>query len=216
MIGDYQAQLRWMNGARMRQTTDRMKGLVMTEQASRSRFGTLGLDVGVFGRWSRLVWGLLLLTPIVFAVITSDLLDSGDFYLQAALYLVGITAAYVFVYWAFGERFFATANPWVNTAILVGPAFAVGWWPILIAPVTGIELPDALVLAMGVYIGVSFILQWRIGYGGCEVVSIPIILLRRRYVTYCIPLVALDAVEKKIIDSRVGKQAASLSSNRHG
>lgn len=186
----------------------------MTEQESRSRFGTLGLDVGVFGRWSRLVLGLMLLAPIVFAVITSDRLDSGEFYLQATLYLVGITAAYVLVYWAFGERFFATANPWVNTAIFVGPAFMVGWWPILFAPATGVELPKALILAMGVYIGVSFILQWRIGYGGCEVVSIPIILLRRRYVTYCIPLIALDAVEKKIVDSRTGKQPVLASSVR--
>ncbi|MCZ6737066.1 MAG: hypothetical protein O7B77_03720 [Actinobacteria bacterium] len=193
-----------------------MKGFVMTEQASRSRFGTLGLDVGVFGRWSRLAWGVLLLIPIAYAVVTSDLLDSGAFYLQAVLYLVGITAAYVLVYWAFGERFFASANPWVNTAIFVGPAFAVGWWPILVAPVTGVELPEALVLAMGVYIGVSFILQWRIGYGGCEVVSIPIILLRRRYVTYCIPLVALDAVEKKIVDSHAARKAVLASSSRHG
>lgn len=198
-------------------TRNRMKGFVMTEQASRSRFGTLGLDVGVFGRWSRLAWGLLLLTPIVFDVATrSDLLSSGKFYLQAVLYLVGITAAYLFVYWAFGERFFASANPWVNSAIFVGPAFTVGWWPILVAPATGFELPEALVLAMGVYIGVSFILQWRIGYGGCEVVSIPIILLRRRYVTYCIPLVALDAVEKKIVDSFPGRQDVLASSSRRG
>ena len=69
---------------------------------------------------------------------------------------------------------------------------------------------------MGVYIGVSFILQWRIGYGGCEVVSIPIILLRRRYVTYCIPLVALDAVEKKIVDSFGGRQDVLASSSRRG
>lgn len=191
-----------------------MEGLVMTEQESRSRFGTLGLDVGVFGRWSRLVWGLMLLAPIVFVVTTSDRLDSGEFYLQATLYLVGITAAYVLVYWAFGERFFATANPWVNTAIFVGPAFTVGWWPILIEPATGVELPEALILAMGVYIGVSFILQWRIGYGGCEVVSIPIILLRRRYVTYCIPLIALDAVEKKIVDSHAAKKDVLASSSR--
>lgn len=197
-------------------TRNRMKGFVMTEQASRSRFGTLGLDVGVFGRWSRLAWGVLLLIPIAYAVVTSDLLDSGAFYLQAVLYLVGITAAYLLVYWAFGERFFASANPWVNTAIFVGPAFAVGWWPILVAPVTGVELPEALVLAMGVYIGVSFILQWRIGYGGCEVVSIPIILLRRRYVTYCIPLVALDAVEKKVVDSHAARKALLASSSRHG
>ncbi len=183
----------------------------MAQQVSRSRFGTLGLDVGVVGRWSRLLWGLLILVPIVYDVSTrSDLLDSGGFYLQAALYLVAITAAYVLVYWVFGERFFSTANAWINTAILVGPAFAVGWWPIIGAPLTGIEIPEALSLAMFVYIGISFILQWRIGYGGCEVVSIPIILLRRRYVTYCIPLVALDAVEKKIVDSRAGKHDALI------
>ncbi len=186
----------------------------MTEHVGRSGFGTLGLDVGVFGRWSRLAWGLLLLAPIVYAVVTSDVLHSGTFYLRALLYLAGITAAYVGVYWAFGERFFATANPWVNTAIFVGPAFTIGWWPILIAPATGVELPDALVLAMGVYIGVSFILQWRIEYGGCEVVSIPIILLRRRYVTYCIPLVALDAVEKKIVDSHAATKPVLASSSR--
>ncbi len=182
----------------------------MTQHAKRSGFGTLGLDVGVVGRWSRLLWGLLLLVPVAYAVFTSDLLDSGAFYLEAALYLVGITAAYVFVYWALGERFFSTANAWSNTAILVGPAFAVGWWPITVGRLTGIELPEALVLGMGVYIGISFILQWRIGYGGCEVVSIPIILLRRRYVTYCIPLVALDVVEKKIIDSRAGRHDAPI------
>ncbi|MCZ6461613.1 MAG: hypothetical protein O6705_05185 [Actinobacteria bacterium] len=182
----------------------------MAQHAKLAEFGTVGLDVGVVGRWSRLVWGLLLLAPIAYAVLTSDLLDSGTFYLEAALYVMGITAAYVFVYWALGERFFSRANAWINTAILVGPAFAVGWWPVIGAPVTGIEIPEALSLAMFVYIGISFILQWRIGYGGCEVVSIPIILLRRRYVTYCIPLVALDAVEKKIVDSRAGRHDALI------
>jgi len=41
----------------------------------------------------------------------------------------------------------------------------------------------------------------RIGYGGCEVVTLPILLLRKRYPTYCIPLVALDAVEKVVMDN---------------
>jgi len=57
-----------------------------------------------------------------------------------------------------------------------------------------------LQLAMGVYVGISFILQWRINYGGCEVVAIPILLFKRRYVSYCIPLVVADAVEKAIVD----------------
>ena len=181
----------------------------MTQQASRSRFGTLGLDVGIVGRWSRLIWGLLILVPVVYELSArSDLLGSGDFYLRTAVYLVVITAAYVLVYWAFGD-FFASANPWINTAIFVGPAFAIVWWPILFA-VTGIEISAGLALAMGLYVGISFILQWRIGYGGCGGVSIPIILLRRRHVTYCVPLVAIDLAEKKIVDSRTSRHAAPV------
>ena len=44
------------------------------------------------------------------------------------------------------------------------------------------------------------ILQWKIRYGGCEVVALPIILSRRRYTTYCIPLIALNAVEKVVVE----------------
>ena len=85
--------------------------------------------------------------------------------------------------------------------IFVGPAFLVGWWPIIIAPFVGTELPSAFLVAMGGYIGLSFILQWRIKYGGCEVVALPIVLFRNRYTTYCIPLVALDAAEKVVVDA---------------
>jgi hypothetical protein len=38
--------------------------------------------------------------------------------------------------------------------------------------------------------------------------------LRRRYVTYCIPLIALDAVEKKIVDSHAAKKDVLASSSR--
>ena len=39
--------------------------------------------------------------------------------------------------------------------------------------------------------------------------SIPILLLRRRYVTYCV-FVALDAMEKSIVDSRAIRHAADI------
>ncbi len=171
-------------------------------QNSKSRYGTLGLDVGWFGRWSRLVWGLFFLAPIVIALIQA--FNESRISLQFAgftvFYLMVITVAYTTVYWFLGERLFATANPWINTVILVGPAFVLGWWELTIGPLTGIRLPMGLQLAMGLYIGISFILQWRINYGGCEVVSIPILLFKRRYTTYCIPLVATDALEKAIVD----------------
>ncbi len=35
-----------------------------------------------------------------------------------------------------------------------------------------------------------------------RVVALPIMLLRRRYITYCVPLVAIDAAEKAIKDRR--------------
>lgn len=171
-------------------------------QAPRSRYGTLGLDVGWFGRWSRLVWGLLILVPTALALIR-DFNDSGISLRFAGLtifYFITIAVAYTAVYWFLGERLFATANPWINTAILVIPAFVIAWWEFTLGALTGIRLPMGLQLAMGLYIGISFILQWRIKYGGCEVVSVPILLLKRRYTTYCIPLVAVDAVEKAIVD----------------
>ena len=166
------------------------------------RFGRLGLDVGAVGRWSRLAWGALILLPLLFGA-AADLRGTGaslTLYGLGAAYFLGAAATYLAVYKLLGERLFARANPWVNTFILVGPAFLIAWWSAIITPTTGIELPDGLSLGMLGYIGVSFILQWRIGYGGCEVVALPIILFGRRYTTYCLPLVALDVVEKAVMD----------------
>ena len=175
---------------------------VGTTKRGTGKFGKLGLDVGVFGRWSRLLWGIAILLPLAFGAVR-DLQSSGlslSFYGLAGAYFLGIGAGYVSVYWVLGERFFARANPWVNTAVFVGPAFVVAWWELLFRPLTGLALPTALPLAMSAYIGVSFILQWKIRYGGCEVVSLPILLSKRRYTTYCLPLVAVDAVEKVVVE----------------
>ena len=58
---------------------------------------------------------------------------------------------------------------------------------------------------MGVYIGASFIVQWKIKYGGCEVVALPFPLVKRPYPTYCVPLVAPDAVEKQVSQRGLNK-----------
>ena len=132
-----------------------------------------------------------------------DLQSSGtslSFYGLAGVYVIGIAAAYVAVYRAFGERIFARANPWVNTAVFVGPAFVVAWRDLVFGPLTGLALPTALPLAASAYIGISFILQWKIKYGGCEVVALPMFLSKRRYTTYCLALVALDTVEKVVVE----------------
>ena len=175
---------------------------VGTAKTGTGKFGKLGLDVGLFGRWSRLLWGVAILLPVAVGAVR-DLQGSGSslsFYGLAGAYFLGIAAAYVLVYRSFGERFFARANPWVNTAVFVGPAFVGAWWELLFQPLTGLALPSALPLAMSAYIGISFILQWKIRYGGCEVVALPILLSKRRHTTYCLPLVAVDAIEKVVVD----------------
>ena len=99
----------------------------MSDPAPKSRYGRLGVDVGLFGRWSRLFWGILILAPLTIATL-QDFADGGvssAFYVQTALYFIAILAAYTVVYWFLGERLFARANPWINTAILVGPAVVV-------------------------------------------------------------------------------------------
>ena len=119
---------------------------VGTTKSGTGRFGKLGLDVGVFSRWSRLLWGVAILLPLAFGVV-GDIQGSASspwFYGLAGVYFIGIGAGHVAVYWALGERFFAKTNPWVNTAVFVGPAFVVAWWQLLIRPVTGIDLPSAL------------------------------------------------------------------------
>ena len=63
-------------------------------------------------------------------------------------------------------------------------------------------MPLPLVAATIGYIAISLIIEWQIKYGGCEVVSVPIVLFKKRYKTYCIPLVVIDAVEKTIMDKR--------------
>lgn len=184
-----------------------------TTKSGTGRFGKLGLDVGLFGRWSRLLWGVAILSPFAVGAVR-DLQDSGSslsFYGLAGAYFLGIAAAYVLVYRAFGERLFARAKPWVNTGVFVGPAFVGAWWELLFQPLTGLALPSALPLAMSAYIAISFILQCKIRYGGCEVVALPIILSKRKYTTYFLPLVAVDAVEKVVVErlmAPVGQQEA--------
>lgn len=161
-----------------------------------SNYGTLGRDVGDVGWWLRLLWGLLLLGPAVF-----EAEPSIRFIGLSLLLLILIAAAYLVGYRLLGRRLLATGSPWVNTAVLVGPGLLLLWWNVIIAPWTGLELPGALPFAIGLYIGLSFLIQWGVRYGGCEVIALPILIWGQRYVSYCIPLVAVDAVEKRMVDA---------------
>jgi len=166
-----------------------------------SKYGTLGLNIGLAGITSRVLLAVLYLISIPFAIINSSSLGSLPLFLVfIGVSLAGIAAAYTATYYLLGDRL-ARWNPWVNTAIFVGPAWSILLWG-GIGPLIGLALPAAFSVAMGTYIAISFILQSKMKYGGCEVVAVPILLVKRRYPTYCIPLVAVDAAEKAILDRR--------------
>ncbi len=61
---------------------------VGTTKTGTGKFGKLGLDVGLFGRWSRLLWGVTILLPLAFGAVrdvqSSDL--SVSFYGLAGAY----------------------------------------------------------------------------------------------------------------------------------
>jgi hypothetical protein len=169
-----------------------------------TRYGTVGYDLGPVGRWSRVGYGLLAAAGAAASTLIGldEAADPVAFLLQAAAYLAAITLAYLAAYWLLGERVFARADPWLNTLILVGPALTVSFWNLTLGPALGVDLPTPLTLAMLAYVGLSFVVEALIGYGGCEVVALPILVFQRRYVTYCVPVVLIDAAERGWMESR--------------
>ncbi len=151
---------------------------------------TLGLDAGFFGRWGRLILGgLVPLFSIGRLLLTNR--PSVEFAIAATAYFVAIFVVYMAAHYFLGERLFARMNPWIGTLILVGPP--------TVALILGLG-PNAFQLALALYISISLIFNFVMSYGGCEVMAIPSLVFRRRYVVYC-PWNVVDVVDK-MIDTR--------------
>lgn len=150
---------------------------------------TLGLDTGYVGRWARLILGGIV--PL-WSIITIFMREQPSlrFYLDTAFYFLLITVIYLAAHYFLGERFLAVTNPWIGTIILVGPP--------TLALVLGLG-PSAFQIALAVYIAISLIFNFVISYGGCEVMAIPSLVFRRKYVVYC-PWNVIDVVDKVISD----------------
>lgn len=167
----------------------------------------IGDDVGVVGRWYRLLAGAFFL---VYSVLDPILLhpipraELPGFFGQVGLALGVIIVLYIVVFHAIGEWVLARVTPWVGTLIFLGiPALLF---------IMGV-LPGPVRMAWGFYISISLILTFFFRYGGCEVVSLPSMLLGHRYTMYC-PLNAIDAVERAVtLDLwERGRQVATLLS----
>ena len=158
----------------------------------------LGLDAGPIGRVSRLILGgLIPIYSIIRLLLNTD--PTLGYYAQATAYFAAIFLVYLAAHYFLGERLLARVNPWVGTIILVGP------------PSLALMLqlgPGPFQLALGLYIAISLIFNFIMSYGGCEVMALPSLIFRRRYVVYC-PWNVVDLADKVIADNRAKSSATA-------
>jgi hypothetical protein len=175
---------------------------------------TIGYDVRIVGRLVRLVGGLI---PLILIVMDITILDNPIpkitpiiLLRDTVFYLIAVGAAYAVLYYILSDRFLdwlGRVNPWIPTAILVGP-------PLIVAALS--LGPDAFRLGLGAYVAASAILAAAMSYGGCEVVALPALLLKRRHVVYC-PYNIVDAMEDAIVrntQNRDGKNRPCADTNK--
>ncbi len=154
---------------------------------SAQSFGKLGRDVGLVGRWFRLIAGGSMSVYVLYQTAHAS---SVNVVAELALYFVATLSAYTAAEFLFGERFLSKISAWPRTAILVGPMLAI--FALQLGPLV---FHGGLLL----YIGMSLIVSFFMRYGGCEVMSIPSLIFGTRNTVYC-PLNVIDAVEKAVVD----------------
>lgn len=159
---------------------------------------TIGRDVGLFGRWFRLIIGVyfaLLATAVPLLEEPVPATEALSFLGTLGLYFALILGVYLVAFYFLGEPVLARTNPWVGTIILLGP----------LAMITAFRIgPQPFRVALGLYYSISSIFNFAMSYGGCEVVAIPSLIFQRRYTVYC-PYNAVDAVESALLYRSTGE-----------
>lgn len=142
----------------------------------------IGIDVWPFGRAVRVFFGVFTIAAAAVELVAGD--HDAGFFLQAAAYVAALLGYYLLLHGALGEWALGRISPFLASVLVLGPVF------LAIA-----VLPGAMTVAAELYVGASLILTAAIGYGGCELISLPTLLFGRRYVVYC-PTNILDAAER--------------------
>src|SRR5258708_11964759 len=150
---------------------------------------TIGRDTTTFGRWVRLLFGLLFI--LVTGLSTISLMDRVDVLPLLVSFLV-ILVVYYIGYLALEKPLLAHGNPWLNALVFVVPALV-----IVVVPV----FPPALRAGMALCWGVMLVLNSLMRYGGCEVLALPTLVYKRRYDVYC-PTNILDAAQPAVAGNR--------------
>lgn len=150
---------------------------------------TIGYDLGTVGTWVRIAIGVV----ASLALLVIDLTDVDmRFLVDTAIWFMVILGVYTVVFALLAPRVLPLLNPWVSAVIFYGP--------VLVLPYID-ALPDTFRVALALYVSLSVLVVVVVRYGGCEVVGIPSLILRRRFAIYC-PWNTVDLVDKAIEDSK--------------
>ncbi|TAN02437.1 MAG: hypothetical protein EPN36_16730 [Rhodanobacteraceae bacterium] len=149
----------------------------------------IGQGIGPVGRWLRLFLGVyflifLVLNPLYLHPLSPRALPA--FALTVGGYFLLLVALHFIVFFLISGPILSKLNPWAGTAVFVG----IPTVPALLG-----LYPQTVQVAFGFYVGISLVLLFFMRYGGCEVVAIPSLLLKRRFPIYC-PYNAIDAIER--------------------
>lgn len=155
-------------------------------QVGTSLMATKEHKARIVGRTLRFLMGIAL------TWMTYDVMRTEDaaFNLSVAGVFVLMIAFYAVLHFAI-TRFAPSMNPWLGAVLAVTPA----------ALVYALGGPVGRVASVA-YVGVSLVLQAVRSDGGCEVMSIPAIFLRRRTHLVCIAFSPIDWVEDRIATRR--------------
>ena len=142
-----------------------------------------GIRARPVGRVVRLLMGGLLTihVPVSHLMGASPLLT-----VQVAGVVIGLVAFYALVT-VLISKFVPTINPWLGAVLAVTPV-------LLVFLMGGLPVRHGVVL----FLGVSLLLTGIRGDGGCEVMTLPGMLLGKRTHLVCIVLSPLDWVEEKL------------------
>ena len=173
-----------------------------------SRYGKIGRDVGIVGRWIRLVLGIMLTFTVLYDFLGGNHTHSTRTNVLVVLFFVGFVLAYYGIYLLVAERLNGK-SPWIATIIFVLPAIYFANINAFLVPFEWsigylIGMPfinHPITIAMILYIGISFPIQFLTKYGGCEVIAIQNLIFRKNHPSYCIPLLPIDVLEKTIVDA---------------
>lgn len=138
----------------------------------------IGRDLLPGGRVVRVLAGLYFLASVVAALlsVTAGAL-SWQRIGQVALVFLLVAAGYTALVAVLGGRLLVRVDPWLGAILLYAPLAVILTLPFV---------PGWAAVGANLYIGASLLVEAVIGYGGCEIVGIPTLVLRRRYTVYCL------------------------------